>query len=70
MSFALFLFLLLLVTGMVWALEAAVLRSRRAVACRRALESLEPQRKGEPEEKRKTILAETIAKVSKEPWWV
>jgi len=70
MSFALFLFLLLLVTGMVWALEAAVLRSRRMVACRRAVESLEPQLKGEPEEKRKTILAETIAKVGKEPWWV
>ena len=70
MSFALFLFLLLLVTGMVWALEAAVLRSRRMVACRRAVESLEPQLKGEPEEKRKTILADTIAKVGKEPWWV
>ena len=70
MSFALFLFLLLLVTGMVWALEAAVLRSRRALACQRAVESLEPQLKGEAEEKRKTILAETIAKVGKEPWWV
>ena len=29
MSFALFLFLLLVVTGIVWALEAAVLRGRR-----------------------------------------
>jgi signal peptidase I len=29
LSFALFLFLLLLITGLVWALEAAVLRSRR-----------------------------------------
>jgi signal peptidase I len=70
LSFALFLFLLLVITGLVWALEAAVLRSRRAVACRRAVERLEPQLRSEPEERRKAILAETIEKESKEPWWV
>jgi len=70
LSFALFLFLLLLATGLVWALEAGALRGRRIVACQRAIDQLEPQLRSDPEDKRRKVIEETRARLLKEPWWV
>ena len=52
MSFALFLLLLLVVTGLVWAMEGVSLRRRRESAAAQALARLDSELRQEPEDKR------------------
>ena len=70
MSFALFLFTLLLLTGIVWGLEGLALRRRRVAACQQELSRLESQLRHEPEEKRVRVLEQERARLLKQPWWV
>jgi signal peptidase I len=70
LSFALFLFTLLLLTGIVWGLEGLALRRRRVAACQQELSRLESQLRHEPEEKRVRVLEQERARLLKQPWWV
>lgn len=70
MNFALFLLILLLVTGFAWAVEGLALRRRRLAACNEALSRLESQLRHEPQEKRARILEQEKAKLLKQPWWI
>ena len=70
MNFALFLLILLVVTGVVWALEAAVFRRPREAACSRELARLEQQLRTEPEDRRAKALEAEKARLLKQPWWI
>ena len=70
MNFALFLLILLVVTGLVWAMEGATLRRRREAAASEALERLDMQLSKEPDEQRARIREEQRAQLLKQPWWV
>ena len=70
MNFALFLLILLVVTGLVWAMEGATLRRRREAAAAEALSRLDTELRQEPEDKRTRLREEQRARLLKQPWWV
>ena len=70
MNFALFLFILLVVTGLVWGVEGITLRRRREMAAAQALARLESELSQEPDDKRVRVREEQRARLLKQPWWV
>jgi signal peptidase I len=70
LNFALFLLILLTVTGLFWALEGMALRRRRLAACNAALAQLEGRLRNEPEDKRAKIIEQEKARLLKQPWWI
>ena len=70
MNFALFLLILLVVTGIAWAIEGVALRRRRVSACDAALARLETQLRQEPEDKRSRLIEQEKARLLKQPWWI
>ena len=70
MNFALFLLILLLVTGIVWAMEGVWLRRRREAAAAEALARLDTEFGQEPEDKRVRLREEQRTRRLKQPWWV
>jgi signal peptidase I len=70
LNFALFLLILLLVTGVVWALEAAFFRRPREAACSREIARIEDQLKHEPADKRAKVIENERARLLKQPWWI
>ena len=70
MNFALFLFILLVVTGLVWGVEGITLRRRREAAAAQALARLESELSQEPDDKRVRVREEQRARLLKQPWWV
>ena len=70
MNFALFLLILLIVTGLVWAMEGVSLRRRREAAAAQALARLDTELRQEPEDKRVRAREEQRARMLKQPWWV
>jgi signal peptidase I len=70
LSFALFLLTILMLTGVVWALEGIALRRRREAACARELSRLEGQLGQEAPETRSKLLEAERARLLKQPWWV
>jgi signal peptidase I len=69
-NFALFLLILLVVTGLVWAMEGVSLRRRREAAAAQALARLDTQLRQEPEDKRLRLREEQRARLLKQPWWI
>jgi len=69
-NFALFLLILLVVTGLVWAMEGATLRRRREAAAAAALARLDTELAREPDDKRVRVREEQRARLLKQPWWV
>jgi signal peptidase I len=69
-NFALFLFILLLVTGLVWGVEGITLRRRREAAAAQALARLDSELSQEPDDKRVRVREEQRARLLKQPWWV
>jgi len=69
-NFALFLFILLVVTGLVWGVEGITLRRRREAAAAQALARLESELSQEPDDKRVRVREEQRARLLKQPWWV
>ena len=70
MNFALFLLILLIVTGLVWAMEGVSLRRRRESAAAQALARLDTEIRQEPEDKRTRLREEQRARLLKQPWWI
>ena len=70
MNFALFLLILLVVTGLVWAMEGVTLRRRREAAAAAALARLDTELRHEPDDKRTRAREEQRARLLKQPWWV
>ncbi|MFN2643609.1 MAG: signal peptidase I [Burkholderiales bacterium] len=70
MNFALFLLILLIVTGLVWAMEGVSLRRRREAAAAQALARLDTELRQQPEDKRSRAREEQRARLLKQPWWV
>jgi signal peptidase I len=70
MNFALFLLILLTVTGLAWALEGMALRRRRLAACNVAIAELEGRLRNEPEDKRAKIIEQEKVRLLKQPWWI
>ena len=70
MNFALFLLILLVVTGLVWAMEGVSLRRRREAAAAQALARLDTEMRQEPEDKRTRLREEQRARLLKQPWWI
>jgi signal peptidase I len=70
LNFALFLLILLVVTGLVWALEVVFLRRPRLASCQNELARLEGELRTEPEDKRARVLEQEKARLLKQPWWV
>jgi signal peptidase I len=69
-NFALFLFILLVVTGLVWGVEGITLRRRREAAAAAALARLDSELSHEPDDKRVRVREEQRARLLKQPWWV
>jgi len=69
-NFALFLFILLVVTGLVWGVEGITLRRRREAAAAQALARLDSELSQEPDDKRVRVREEQRARLLKQPWWV
>jgi signal peptidase I len=69
-NFALFLLILLIVTGLVWAMEGVSLRRRRESAAAQALARLDTEMRQEPEDKRTRLREEQRARLLKQPWWI
>jgi len=69
-NFALFLLILLIVTGLVWAMEGVSLRRRRETAAAQALARLDTETRQEPEDKRARLREEQRARLLKQPWWI
>jgi signal peptidase I len=69
-NFALFLLILLIVTGLVWAMEGVSLRRRRESAAAQALARLDSEMRQEPEDKRTRLREEQRARLLKQPWWI
>jgi len=69
-NFALFLLILLVVTGLVWAMEGVSLRRRRESAAAQALARLDSELRQEPEDKRVRVREEQRARLLKQPWWI
>jgi len=69
-NFALFLLILLLVTGIVWAMEGVWLRRRREAAAAEALARLDSELGQEPEDKRLRLREEQRNRRLKQPWWI
>jgi signal peptidase I len=69
-NFALFLLILLVVTGLVWAMEGVSLRRRRETAAAQALARLDTELRQEPEDKRLRVREEQRARLLKQPWWI
>jgi signal peptidase I len=69
-NFALFLFILLVVTGLVWGVEGITLRRRREAAAAQALARLDSELSQEPDDKRMRVREEQRARLLKQPWWV
>jgi signal peptidase I len=69
-NFALFLFILLVVTGLVWGVEGITLRRRRETAAAQALARLDSELSQEPDDKRVRVREEQRARLLKQPWWV
>jgi signal peptidase I len=69
-NFALFLLILLVVTGIVWAMEGVTLRRRREAAAAAALARLDTELRHEPDDKRTRAREEQRARLLKQPWWV
>jgi signal peptidase I len=69
-NFALFLLILLIVTGVVWAMEGVSLRRRREAAAAQALARLDSELRQEPEDKRVRVREEQRARLLKQPWWI
>ena len=70
MNFALFLLVLLIVTGLVWGVEGMTLRRRREAAAAQALSRLDAELSNEPDDQRTRIREERRARLLKQPWWV
>lgn len=70
MNFALFLLILLVVTGLVWAMEGVSLRRRRETAAAQALARLDTDLRQEPADKRLRVREEQRARLLKQPWWI
>jgi signal peptidase I len=70
MNFALFLLILLIVTGLVWTMEGVTLRRRREAAASEALARLDMELSKEPDDKRARFREEQRARLLKQPWWV
>ena len=70
MNFALFLLILLVVTGVVWAMEGVWLRRRREAAAAEALARLDIEMAREPDDKRAKLRDEQRQQRLKQPWWV
>ncbi|MBW8907074.1 MAG: signal peptidase I [Betaproteobacteria bacterium] len=70
MNFALFLLILLVVTGLVWAMEGVSLRRRREAHAAQALARLDTELRQEPEDKRTRVREEQRAQLLKQPWWI
>ena len=70
MNFALFLLILLIVTGLVWTMEGVSLRRRRESAAAQALARLDTEMRQEPEDKRTRLREEQRARLLKQPWWI
>jgi len=69
-NFALFLLILLVVTGLVWAMEGVSLRRRREAHAAQALARLDTELRQEPEDKRTRVREEQRAQLLKQPWWI
>jgi len=69
-NFALFLLILLVVTGVVWAMEGVWLRRRREAAAAEALARLDIEMAREPDDKRAKLRDEQRQQRLKQPWWV
>jgi signal peptidase I len=69
-NFALFLLILLIVTGLVWAMEGVSLRRRREAAAAQALARIDTELRQEPEDKRARLREEQRARLLKQPWWI
>jgi signal peptidase I len=69
-NFALFLLILLVVTGLVWAMEGVSFRRRRESAAAQALARLDTELRQEPEDKRVRAREEQRARLLKQPWWI
>ena len=70
MNFALFLLILLVVTGLVWAMEGVSLRRRREAQAAQALARLDTELRQESEDKRARVRDEQRAQLLKQPWWI
>jgi len=70
LNFALFLLILLIVTGLVWGVEGMALRRRREASAAAALSRLDAELRNEPEEQRTRIREAQRARLLKQPWWI
>lgn len=69
-DFALILFLLLVVTGIVWSLDFFVLRSRRRARAVAAMAASTPSLSGLSPEQAARIRQDAYDKANKAPWWI
>ena len=69
-NFALILFVLLVVTGIVWSLDRFSLRHKRASRVMQALELARPSWAGLPDHEKLTRQEQIQAEFGKMPWWV
>jgi signal peptidase I len=69
-NFALFLLILLVVTGLVWAMEGVSLRRRREAHAAQALARLDTELRQEPEDRRARAREEQRTQLLKQPWWI
>ena len=69
-NFALILFVLLVVTGIVWSLDRFSLRHKRAARVMQALELARPSWAGLPDHEKLTRQEQIQAEFGKMPWWV
>lgn len=68
-NFALILFVLLVVTGLIWLLDILVLRKARARKAAAAAARFDPQVIGDPQEAAR-LKQEAAEKAARAPWWV
>ena len=68
-NFALILFVLLVVTGVIWALDVAVLRRRRAQRAQAAAAATDTSHAADPQEAAR-LRQEAASAATRVPWWV
>lgn len=68
-NFALILFVLLVVTGIIWTLDVAVLRRRRAARARAAADGVDTTYASDAQEAMR-LRQEAASSASRVPWWV